>query len=664
MPRQLVQIQRGVLDRSYTDFDGDDDFGVIAGSKHNELRWRAHWRATGPWIDLPNVKEIELEVSMDESGVAEPESATIHIDNIVYAETMGAVGSYHVMRRGWLAPWYGWQSSIRDANPATVQNEWFDVLNGGYRVKIWQGYGDTLEPTWIGLIDDTDIESSPDTIVVTGRSFGVTLTDQRLFGDNKAKEIRCPVIFADRLKADNATREGTNANGSTSDKAHPSKNVLKPGDGEFWLSGGAVSPDYTQWVEVHVPKGRYETIFLNPGYDGMEVYLSIYTRDAGLSGSVQIDDEDVDAGWVTRGLGSVPGDNGGVPYCKKWPNMDAGGRSRTLGFTLETGDNTVFRISFRNLGYSPGKNDFRAKCARLVAYKRKLKSEAIKSKWILVDDAADVVKWILLWAGFTEWVVEPLGVRLKDPMSFHQSDYLIDVIRHMAEQANFVFYIERPTDDDDSLGIPHFVHNAALAPPGPSMQELRDTKLLTGLKTKFTKENLAYIIRVRGKEVIKGGVQLDEDHSRRVMAEYFPPWSGAHHSITTGRYDLGYPFAGRLSGVVKHVVRTDTGVDDADEAMMACILIAIEEALSSFTGTCEAPGYPGLGMNEQLSVVDTGSGTNTRLWIASRTSTFTTGQDASWAMSLGGAMIDTPDLLFLGYDYLALLAKRAAENAP
>lgn len=663
-PRQLVQIQRGLLDRAYREFEGDDqDFGEIAGSKHNGDPWQAFWRATGPWITVPNIKQVETEGAFDTEGVADPETATLHIDNIIYAETMGAVGSYHVMRRGWLAPWYGWQSSLRADNPAAEQNEWFDVLNGGFRIKIWQGYGDALEPIWTGLIDDTDVTSAPDEIVVTARSFGVALTDQRVFGDNKAKECPSPIIFADRLKADKATKEGGSASASSADSGHPAKGVTKPGDSEFWLSQGHDSPDVTEWVEIRVPAGRYETIYLNPGYDGMEVFLAIYARK-GKTGSVKVDGENVADGWVSRSLGVVPGSNGGHPYCKRWGSMDAGGKSRPLGFKLECGDNTVFRVSFRNLPLSPGKNDHRAKVARFVAYKRKQGSDAKKSHWILVEDAADVVKWALMWAGFKEWVVEPMGVRLKEPISFHQSDFLVDIIRHMASQASYVFYVDRPTDDDASLGVPHFVKNRALTDKDLSIQEVRDTDLLLpGLQTKFTKESLSYIIRVRGKEVSKAkdGVALGEDSVRRTMATYLPPWSGAHHNIATGTYDTNYPFANRLSGIVKHVVHTDTGIESEDEAMMMALQIAIMEALAAFTGQIVVPGYPDFSLNGQVSVIDTAAGINTRLWISSRQSTFTTGEDASWTTTLGGGMVDTPDLLALMFDYLILLAKVEAE---
>lgn len=660
----VVRIQRGLLDRAYAPFDGEDtDFGQIAGSKHNDSPWHAYWRATGDWIDVPNVKQVDVDGAFDDIGVADPESATIHIDNIVYVETVGAVGAYHVMRRGWLAPWYGWQSNYRapNPNPAAVQNEWFDVLNGGFRIKIWQGYGDALEPVWVGLIDDTDVQSAPDEIVVTARSFGVALTDQRAFGDNKAKEVRSPVIFADRLKADKAIKEGGGASASSSDPSHPPKNVTKEGDSEFWLSQGHGAPDVTEWVEVRVPAGRYETVFINPGYDGMEVYLSIYARHP-KGRSVLVDGQEVADGWVSQGLGVVPGTNGGHPYCKKWGSMDAGGKSRPLGFVLETGDNTVVRISFRNLGFSPGRNDYRAKCARVVAYKRQQQSEAKKSHWVLVDDAADVVKWVFMWAGFKEWVVDPMGVRLKEPMAFHQSDYLVDIVRHMAEQGNYVFYIDRPTDSEDSLGVPHFVKNNALNQNQSNVQEVTENDLLTGLQTKFSKEALAYIIRVRGKEVTKDGVPLGEDATKRIMATYLPPWSGAHHNIATGQYDVGYPFANRLSGIVKHVTHTDNGIETEDEAMMMAIQIAILQALAAFAGTITVPGFPGFGFNDQVSVVDTAAGINTRLWISQKSSSFTTGEDGTWTTTVGGGMTDTPDLLALSFDYFILLAKVVAEN--
>lgn len=675
-PRTIVKIQRGLMDRAFRAFEGEDaDFGYIGGSKHNDKPWHAFWRATGDWIELPNVQHVETSVEFQQqTGMADPETATIVIDNIVYEDTIGTGGLFHRIRRGWMSPWRGWtnpgdlKAGGRTEQPGTQRNEWFDVLNGGFRVRIWQGYGDALAPVFTGLIDDTDIGDTPDQITLTCRSFGALLTDQRVFGSNKAMELRSPIVFHDRLRADKTVAAGGGANASTFDPAHPPVNVTKKGDETFWLSHGHSTEDNTEWVQVRLPKGRYTEFYVAPGYDGMEMYLSIYARHKGMKTRARVDGVDVDDGWITRGLGTVPGVNGGHPYCYRWGSVSKGGLKRRLPFELECGDDTVLRVSFRLLQRSPEKGDYRAKCFRLAGFKAKRKSSANKKHWILVDDAADVIKWVLMWAGFKNWHVEPMGIRLKNPYMVDQTKFLADVISDALGSADYTFYIDGFDDtNENDIGTPHFEPVRAIRPPAAQMEEIKDTDLLTDINVKFAKEPLAYIIRVRGKIVDphKGeeGVELGGDTAKRVMAVYLPPWSGAHHDVVNGQYSQNYPFAGRLAGVRKHVVHTDNKVENYDEAMMMCLLIAMREALGALAASIEIPGHPGLALNEQVSIIDTASGANTRMWLMHRSTTWTGGERAEFKTTLQGAMIDSPDLYMVGLDYLHFLDKAKEEAA-
>lgn len=663
-PRTEVRIQRGLMDRSYRPFPGEDaDFGYIGGSTHNDEPWQAYWRATGPWIDLPNIQQVETAIEFqDTSGMADPETATITIDNIIYEEVFGTGGLYHRFSRGYLSPWRGWTNlGARDPQPGVQQNEWFDVLNGGYRVRIWQGYGDAMLGAWTGLIDDTDVGVTPDTIALTCRSFHAALTDQRVFGDNKAKELPSPIVFHDRLRADETTAVGGGANASTYAPEHAPINVTKRGDETYWLSHAHTTPNNTEWIQVRLPKGRYNEFYVNPGYDEMEMYLSIYARNAKVDGEAVVD------GWISRDLGAVPGVNGGHPYAYHWGRVSAGGLRRELPFELECGDETVLRISFRRLGRH-GQDDYRAKCSRLAAYKSKRKPSASRKHWILVDDASDCVKWALMWAGFKNWTVEPMGVRLKTPITFDQTSYLNDIIRHFVDESDYTFFVEGfDGDDEDDIGRPHFEPARAIRAPAPDMEEVRDTDLLTDIDVKFAKEPLSYIIRVRGKIPTatdpQTGVALGQDTSKRVMAVYLPPWSGAHHDVVTGAYNADYPFAGRLAGMRKHTTHTDNNIDNYDEAMVMCLLIAMQEALGALGAEVELPGHPGLSLNDQVSIVDEASGANTRIWTTSRATTFTKGEDAEFKTTLQGALVDSPDLFAVALDYLYFLDRVKQEAA-
>lgn len=666
-PTVLVRVQPGLLDRAYRPFDGNDgDFGMIANSKHNAEPWHAFWRVTGDWRTLPNVQHVEVGDEFNEqTGMGDPATCTIVLDNIIYQEIQGVGGAFRQFVRGYLSPWRGWTNlGQREAQPGIDRNEWFDILNGGVRVRVWMGYGDALEPVFTGVIDDTDVDVNPDTITLSCRSFGVALTEHRVFGWNKAKELRSPIVFADRQKAEKIERTGGAATASTTDVAHPAASILKPDD-SFWLSHGHTIQNFTEWVQIRLPRGHYETFFVNPGYDGLEMYVSVFIRNKGLNGKAKVNGEPVDNGWVDVGLGDVPGANGGIPYTKRWSRVNEGGVSRKLGITLDCGDDTVLRVSFRNLQRSPGKGDYRAKCKRLYGQRKTLTKAAKKHNWILVDDATDVVKWALMWAGFKNWRVDPLGVRLKNQLTFHQSNFLSDIVGHIAGLADYQFFIDSFNPDDEAdIGTPHFVRTGAIRAPVTGMEEVRDTDLLSEITTKFSKEPLAWIIRVRGKAASKaqGGRTLGEDTTRRVAATYFPPWSGAHHDVVTGKYSEHYPFQGRMAGIWRHAIHMDNNVESPDEAMMMCLLIAIKQALAALRATIEIPGHPGLRLNEQVSIVDTASGANTRLWVTSNATSWTGGEDAEFRTTLGGAMVDSPDLFAIALDYLYFLSKVQQEN--
>jgi hypothetical protein len=259
-------------------------------------------------------------------------------------------------------------------------------------------------------------------------------------------------------------------------------------------------------------------------------------------------------------------------------------------------------------------------------------------RWILVDDAAEIVKCCLRWAGFQEWEVESTGVRLTDKRVFNRSDFLIDAIKWVGELTNYNFFIGDPSSHPDSRGVPIFRSNRAMAPAGSELLAITDKQALTGIKARFTDEPLARVIRVRGKLVDEdeGGtrdfVGSGADTWAAYQAFYVPPWA---------RFDENH----RLGGLIKHVVDVDRFLESNTECHIAARFIAAAEALASATATLEFPGYPGVDLDQQLWLLDSATGLATRLWTASRSSTFTRGEQASYKTSIGGALIDTPDLV-------------------
>jgi hypothetical protein len=149
-PRQVVQIQRGRLHRTYHPFvmlDGDSpDFGIIANGKHNHEPWHADWEPQGPWMTVPGISTVQADDNLDiATGMAEPTAVTINIENVVAVERAGVAGIFHSIERGYLAPMRGFQSFGRPEDPDATQNEWFDTMNGGVKIRVHQGYGDEQE---------------------------------------------------------------------------------------------------------------------------------------------------------------------------------------------------------------------------------------------------------------------------------------------------------------------------------------------------------------------------------------------------------------------------------------------------------------------------------------------------------------------------------------
>lgn len=633
-PTVIVKVQRGYMARDHRPLemlDGSSpEFGFIQGSKFNATPWQATWVNTGDPITVPNVSSVSRQKSLDGKGI---ESATIAIENVVFKQVVGAAGIFHAVKRGYMAPWQGFVGLGRVFS-GEPRNEWYDVLNGGYRVDVWEGYGDQLVHVYAGLIDDTDTHVLPDVITLTSRSFGLMFSDSRVFGWNKPAEIPSPIVFADRNQAFRVTKKAGGAAASSEQRGHPARSISAASDSS-WISAGHSTPGNTEYIEIRLPRGRYVEFYLRPHYAGMSAYLSIFARDAKVDGAPVAD------GWL--GAGSVPGANGGHSFLRQYDSLGSDGMVRRLPFTLDCGDNTILRVSFRNLQLSSELGDYRAGAERLIGYQQNPSDVKRSKHWIIVDDAADVLRWVFMWAGFKEWDIENFGVRLKEPMTFHQADFFQSIIDHMLEQGDFVFFVAAPSADADSIGVPTFRRKGAFRSAATVREEVRHTTLITGLETKFSKEVLTYIIRVRGKPE-KGGSALGEEALKRVMAVYRPPWSGID---------------GRLNRVIKHTVYTNEGLETQGEVNLAAVLVAVNQALAAYGGSCEMPGYP-WDLDQQVSIVDVPSGTNTRMWIHSVNSTITTGEAAAYTVTLEGSMLDSPDTRALVKDYLLTLAAMLA----
>jgi hypothetical protein len=383
------------------------------------------------WEKVPNIKSVESDQTFDQNGLS---TATIEMDNIFMNEHTGVAGLFHIIERGWFSPFRGYKPPARPAT-APTKNEWYETFREkSTQVMVIAGYGDARIPIFTGLIGVTELASRPDKNTLTVRDFGQLLTDQRAFAWAKHPQVLDPITFADRLKADNVTQEGTTGSSSSEDSGNPASLAVDGDDNSFWLSKGHGSKDGQPWVSMKVPGGRYASVRIHPVFAGSSCFISIFKSN--------------DNHWIDAGLGNT---NDGIPYVKFIPTLAADDKGYQIP-EHQLGDNSTIRFTFTNLHKHDG--GFRAGVYEISAARRKLSSEAKNNRWILVDDASDVVKVVLQWMGLTDWEVESTGVRLSDKLVFNRQTSFMEIIQKIAELTNYVFFLKPPEQFDESTSRP------------------------------------------------------------------------------------------------------------------------------------------------------------------------------------------------------------------
>lgn len=651
-------LRRGHLSRHYRNLPDHDVFSYTPGLKGPNAVWYGEWVADSDYIEIPNVLDAQGDNDFEQNGV---ETVTVEIDNIVMKETTGAGGMFHAIKRGYLAPLRGdpGYHNIAIAN----KNEYFDKFKDRTQITLVGGYGEAFFPLFTGLIDDVDLTSRPDKLTVVARNMGIFLTDQHTFMDAKHLWVRDPITFADRQKADTAQNVVAGAEAKSTSGAHPVRFAIDEDDETAWISDKHGSPDELEWMEVHLPPGRYEDFDLFPAFAGMDVYVSVYATNTPNQGSGPAigsntpfvahttDGVNVGEGWIDHeSLGHVPGTD--IPFVKRIQDAKEKSnryRIRSGGGGYVIGDNSRLRLWFRDLAAVTDDSEvrYRAGVRDLKVFDRTKQQTAVENHWILVDDVSDIVKTVLQWAGLHNWQVESVGVRLKDKLVFDRQTYLIDIIRKIAEMTSYIFYVKPPAtfdlDDLDSdtnlsMGVPIFRQNNAMkATPLDDRYVIRETDLLTGVHAKFSNEPLADSIRVRGRNVNKDAAKdaehvhaLGADRTKRFQYSYRPVWArrASNHSASLRR----------------HTVHYDEQVHSVYEAKVGCLFIAFRQALEAAKGEIEFPFFPPIQLDHQIVVFDTGTGLSTRIYIVQRAWHFHGGEQASFTMSVGGSLIDTNDV--------------------
>lgn len=649
-PELRVFVRSGHLERHYKPKPENEVFCFVPGLKGPNFVYYGQWVPDTAYVEVPNVKEAKGDHNYQENGV---EKLTLSFDNIGMIEQTGNMGAlFHMLERGYYSPQRG-QRPIGGGVAAGTKNEWFDTWKDkSTQIAVVAGYGEAVFPLFVGLIDTVQLTSRPDVIEVTARNMGQFLTDQHTFMDAKNIWINDPITFCDRQQADNLQNAVTNATAKSELAGHPARFACDEDEDTGWLSKGYGNPGSQDWIEFPLPAGRYEDFDL-AALAGQECLVSVFAKNPKGEQARGTDGKVYGEGWINTGLGKV--NNTTIPYVQRLATVKErksryGIKAGGGGFIV--GDNSRVRLWFTNLAKVKSDNahgfTYRAGVREAAIFNRSRIAAAKTEHWILVDDVSDIVKVVLQWVGLTEWEIESVGVRLKDKIVFDRQTFLIDIIKRIAEMTSYIFYVKPPEefDVDDlspgnavnkSMGIAVFRQNSAMKQrPLDRVEAVQDTNLLTAVQASFDPNALAQSIRVRGKAVGARRVQdrnlhpLGADPTLRYQYSYRPVWArgGSEGGANLRRHELHY----------------DNLIASEYECKVACLFIAFRMALESAKAQIELPLWPLIHLDHQVLMFDTGTGLSTRLWIAQKSWTFVSGENAQFKMTLGGSLLDTNDV--------------------
>lgn len=724
----IVRVREAFMNRGYMDTNridtGEPIYPPLIWNANNLHAFRCQWVPLGPWMTLPHVESAKWSRSVDlqTGGQRGGSTLTVVMDNIEFPDTAGAAGTYHTFDRGYYSPTRGYQPMLRPTMFLDPRNSWGDVLNTGQQIEVWEGYGTgadvelltfldpttnsyappsgALNRTWTGVIVNLDSEANPDHLTITAQDFSIFLTDQRLVEHNKAPEIPSPVTFADLHQSWDRTAVA----GGTYyySPGTPSQFLF----GGWWRSQGfsTRNPSPAPWVEMVLPAGYYEDfgitieaypyvtqssrneMTLNAVEVSQKMAISLWIPD---NTGIMDGTEPLPAGWVDltgdgsgwAGMVDTIGD-GPIPYMftltqtidfvEWWSAVDW---KFTHHFHLPEGSR--LRVTCTDLGLgnkTPGV--YRAALDSLMAFV--YNSNPVRQPppgnvdgWVLVEDMSEVVKMILIWAGFQEWKIDWVGWSLFQPRIYGIDKFLMDVISDMLSQGAFIWYMGQPTNDDRSIGVPHFEYISALNSPGHEMIEVRDTDMTEALTTTWKLSNLPHQIIYRG-DMTQAGSTLPgfgvEGQTTRYQARYYPPWSAQTSPLdfltgmvlysSTIRPGGDAQFGGlrRDASIIRMVTETmgnsvETQLESDAACLFACVLAGLQYALDMGTAQFQIPGIAPLDLNAQVAVVDRASALNSRIWVSSIESEHTNGPDGRWHMTMGGSVIDNQDMDSLRADY-------------
>lgn len=670
-PTVRVFVRKGHLERKYRRLPDDEVFAYVPGLMTPNDVWFAEWVADTDYVEVPNVKEAKGDQDYSANGV---ETLTLTLDNVAMIEEEGHLGAiFHAIQRGFMSPTLG------DANNrgerTGKKNSWFEMWKDkSTQVMVIGGYGDTVFPLHLGLVDKSTITSKPDTIVATIRNMGQFLTDQDVFMDAKNLWVRDPITFADRVAVQEGPNIANSANAKSSKSGAGPEMAVDGNTKSAWVSAGG---DSLQWIEFPLSAAHLIKQELYPAYPGMEMFVSVFTSNTNVPGGGTAhlgDGTNLGEGWADLGKGNVPGTT--IPWVNHLEMVRESMTTYPVTFSgqkIVTGDNTRVRLWFRNLHNSPT-DDGHDTTQRAGVREYRIRDASIpeaaeRQHWILVDDVSDIVKVVLQWVGITDWEIEKTGVRLADKVVFDRTKKLIDIINYVKERVSYIFYVRAPEDFDLSnlhkgnkknlsMGVAVFRQPSSMQENPRDIESVRDDNLLLAPQAEFDSTQLPDSIRVRGKAVSDKIALADPNHVHklgadrtvRYQASYRPPWARKH---ADGQAHLRKP-----------ELHYDYLYESVYECEVACLLIAYQAALASAKGEIEIPMWPLINLDDQTLLFDRSTGLSTRLWSIQKSWTYVGGENVEFKMSLGGSFLDTNDVEEVREELVELLNEGGRMPSP
>jgi hypothetical protein len=176
--------------------------------KHPSLDGNPRDSAFRDPIELPHVRQINIRNNVDANGIG---TATITIQNLYREANTGLDGFiYHLIQEGFFSP-YGSGDDDFDVNDhdlflgkapraSMVTNEDGKVITGllvpNRKIEIFQGYGDEVQRTFVGLIDSVSIDAKTGTLTIESTDYGRALSETT-YNQFTTPPGRYPVAFCD-----------------------------------------------------------------------------------------------------------------------------------------------------------------------------------------------------------------------------------------------------------------------------------------------------------------------------------------------------------------------------------------------------------------------------------------------------------------------------------